>query len=258
MPLVRIADQLHHFAHVPKCGGSSVSNYLAQRFGSLAFRETDWSRVPWPQRNFRTSLQHLEAQAIDMIFPDGWISSIFAVVRNPYHRFLSAFNFRSFKGLLPVGTTPEEWLADYELSDAYEPHAHYNFLRNQSDMVPKNAVAFCIEDGLGDFTAHLDKLAGTQAPDCKILHRNKAVGEIPKYQTCRPLSKKVLSSVKARYAPDFERFGYDDTPPEGLIATVTTTAPDHGVARNLSWRRNSPSIRGVRRGFRRLKLWGRT
>jgi len=39
MPIFRINDQLHYFAHVPKCGGSAVETYLTRRFGPLGFNE---------------------------------------------------------------------------------------------------------------------------------------------------------------------------------------------------------------------------
>ena len=37
MPLFRTECKIVYYAHVPKCGGIAVENYLTGRFGALAF-----------------------------------------------------------------------------------------------------------------------------------------------------------------------------------------------------------------------------
>ena len=52
MPIFRHDGALYFFAHVPKCGGQSVEDYLSRRFGPLAFLNNDYYARPiaWRRR----------------------------------------------------------------------------------------------------------------------------------------------------------------------------------------------------------------
>src|SRR5690606_34944645 len=94
MPVFRIGDRLHYYAHVPKCGGSSVEAYLKARFGGLAFLNTRFLDLPEARRWTRSSPQHLPWDAFTRLVPADWIASSFAVVRHPVRRLVSAFQYQ--------------------------------------------------------------------------------------------------------------------------------------------------------------------
>jgi hypothetical protein len=69
MPFFRINNDLHCFCHVPKCGGASVESYLQERFGELAFLNSNFYRRQEGHRWTKTSLQHIDVRAIALLFP---------------------------------------------------------------------------------------------------------------------------------------------------------------------------------------------
>ena len=69
MPIFRIGDTLHYYAHVPKCGGSSVEAYLRTRFGSLAFLNTRYLDLPEQARWTRSSPQHMALADLHRLIP---------------------------------------------------------------------------------------------------------------------------------------------------------------------------------------------
>ena len=95
MPIITIRERMIHFAHVPKCAGTSVTTYLKNVSDSISFvdprhfthdKSTLWNK---------SSPQHIDGLSLSRLFPqrnffNGW----FAVVRNPIDRFISAFNFQ--------------------------------------------------------------------------------------------------------------------------------------------------------------------
>ena len=69
MPIFRINDKLHFYAHVPKCGGSSVEFYLTERFGPLALDERGHELIPRHQQWSVESANHIPVTDLYRIFP---------------------------------------------------------------------------------------------------------------------------------------------------------------------------------------------
>lgn len=87
------------FVHIPKTGGNSVERYVNQRFHlGLDLVDSDEPNLEylWKGMHNKHSLQHcslheiFELKSIDARFPR---FKIFTVVRNPYHRCISALVF---------------------------------------------------------------------------------------------------------------------------------------------------------------------
>ena len=113
MPIFRVGDRLHYFAHVPKCGGSSVERYLRARFGALAFVDSRHLDRPAALRWSRSSPQHLALSDFRRLVPSEWISSSFAVVRHPQNRLISAFRFQvEVERSIAAIWTIDEWFDD--------------------------------------------------------------------------------------------------------------------------------------------------
>lgn len=236
MPLFRIGDKLHYFAHVPKCGGSSVERYLRDRFGKLAFVDTRYLERAAPLRWTRSSPQHLAISDFRRLVPEEWIASSFAVVRHPLHRLVSAFRFHvEVERSIASIWTLDEWFEDWLEKAAANPFLYDGHLRPQSDLIPADATIFPMEKGLDAIIPYLDELAGSQDGPRQIAVRNAhRAADGPTASQDRP-SSHTLERVASYYAEDFRRFGYDpaqtDKPPE---------APPAGLLKRISRKLGTP------------------
>jgi hypothetical protein len=231
MPIFRIGDKLHYYAHVPKCAGSSVEAYLARRFGPLAFVNTRFLSDPEASRWTKSSPQHLPLDAFHKLIPEDWIASSFAVVRHPVKRLVSAFRFQVEveKTVAPLWSI-DEWFDDWLKRKDTEPFGYDNHIRPMADLIPADAAHFQMEAGLDPVVAHLDRLAGNKEGERDIAPENvrkkKMAGDA---QRLTP-SPETLARIADYYAEDFSRFGYriDEVPksahaapkPTGLKALV--------------------------------------
>ncbi|MCB2095175.1 MAG: sulfotransferase family 2 domain-containing protein [Rhodobacteraceae bacterium] len=213
MPIFRINNQLHYYAHVPKCGGSSVEAYLKARFGTLAFLDTRYLELPEARRWSRSSPQHLPVADFHRLIPAEWIASSFAVVRHPVKRLVSAFQYQvEVEGTVAALWSIDEWFDDWLKIADDDPFRYDNHLRPQCEIVPEGATVFRLEDGLKPIVAHLDTLAGDSRGAREIAPENvrkKALG--PDAERLRP-SPETLARVAEYYAGDFARFGYPPLP----------------------------------------------
>lgn len=95
MPIVRSNAGIFYFCHIPKCGGTSIENYLHNSSGvSLAFldRRFYWEGEDNPLRDWcSSSPQHVTGDCVDRLFPRGFFNSSFALIREPIERYKSAF-----------------------------------------------------------------------------------------------------------------------------------------------------------------------
>ncbi|MCV2871573.1 sulfotransferase family protein [Defluviimonas sp. WL0050] len=214
MPIFRIGDKLHYYAHVPKCGGSSVEAYLKSRFGSLAFLNTRYLDLPEHARWTRSSPQHAAFDDLTRLIPPDWIASSFAVVRHPVKRLVSAFQFQvEVEGTVAALWSIDEFFDDWLNRAGAEPFHYDNHLRPQSDIVPEGATIFRLEDGMAPLVSHLDSLAGnTDGPRAIPKENVRKKGMAPDAERLNP-SAETMARIASYYAEDFRRFGYspDDT-----------------------------------------------
>lgn len=224
MPIFRVGEKLHYYAHVPKCGGSSVEGYLKDRFGSLAFLNTQFLSVPETHRWSKSSPQHLPLADFHRLVPKDWISSSFAVVRHPLRRLISAYHFqRDVENTVSAIWTIDEWFDDYLQKVAADPFMYDGHLRPMSEIVPEEAEIFKLEDGLAAIVPYLDRIAGDQRGDRDIAPENVAK-KSGSHGDAAP-SPETLAKVAQYYAEDFRRFGYD---PEKVTKSAKPKAAPSG------------------------------
>ena len=209
MPIFRIGDKLHYYAHVPKCAGSSVEAYLARRFGPLAFVNTRFLADPEPQRWTKSSPQHLPLDAFHKLVPEDWIASSFAVVRHPLKRLVSAIQFQVEveRTVAPLWTI-DEWFDDWLKRKDADPFRYDNHIRPMADLVPSDAAAFQMEQGLDPVVAHLDRLAGDKNGERSIAAENVRTKKMPTDSARLTPSAETRARIADYYAEDFRRFGY--------------------------------------------------
>lgn len=207
MPIFRINTDLHYFAHVPKCGGTAVAAYLTARFGPLALCETDRHRIAAARRWSRSAAEHLPADWLARIMPEGWLASSFSVVRHPWHRLVSAFHFRRdmVKSIAP-GSDFNAFVAgmpDWLDSDPFRHEGHF---ARQTSYVPAGSRIFRLEEGLDRIIPYLDGLAGNSDGP-----RTVAASNVGKWRHDQPgpvPTERTLDILARLYAEDFTRFDY--------------------------------------------------
>jgi hypothetical protein len=207
MPVFRTGSKLHYFAHVPKCGGSSVELYLQQRFGEMAFVDyTSFDRETKKRRWSRTSPQHVAWTEFARLMPGSWISGVFGVVRHPEARLISAYHHFT-DSIADDASCPEldDWFARWLAREDY--YQYDNHLLPQSELIPNWATVFRLEEGLDAVIPYLDELAGDTAGARALpaINKRKADG------TGRPraqVSEATRALIAETYAEDFTRFGY--------------------------------------------------
>jgi hypothetical protein len=209
MPVFRVNGQLHYYAHVPKCGGSAVEDYLRARFGSLAFVNTRFLDMDAGHRWTRTSPQHAMWGDVKLLIPEDWIASSFAVVRHPLKRLVSSFLFQAEKeGTVPDGWGIDEWVDGFLASSRMNTFQYDNHLIPQAAIVPPGATVFRLEEGLDALVPYFDRLAGNTDGAREIPHVNEAKSRKSTDRNTVP-SRETMEKVVAYYGVDFRRFGYD-------------------------------------------------
>ena len=213
MPLAFVQGKLLHFAHVPRCAGTAVENYLHARFGRLAFLDRQFNALSPAERWSQTSPQHVESAAFDRIIPRPWIAHRFAIVRHPQARILSVFRFqRDIEGRIPPRLGFLDWITRIAASLAERPFQFDNHARPATDLVPTDAEVFRLEDGLTPVIDWLDQIEGAKrgprdiAPANVLEKVRDHLGRkaLPEPQVCEE-SQEAIARI---YAADFARFGY--------------------------------------------------
>jgi hypothetical protein len=207
MPFFRSGAQILYYAHVPKCAGSSVEEYLTNRFGALAFCDTAYMQqtTPWTA----SSPQHVDRDVLARLFPPSFMDASFTVVRHPVARVVSAWHFQlEVEKTVPAGVTFSDWLMDLGEQWVERPYAFDNHTRPMNNLVPDGAEVFYMEHGLDGIIPWLDRTTGTQTGPRFIGEVNKrAKGGKDATAKVKP-SETDLETIFSLYKADFERFGY--------------------------------------------------
>lgn len=223
MPMFRTGEKLIYFAHVPKCAGSSMVYYLQDRFGTLAFNDDAFHWVPEKERWSRTSPQHINTEALNRIFPEGFFDASFAVVRHPVSRLVSAYHFQlEVEKRITTDTSFGAWLKSLKAQQADDPYMLDNHTRPMDDIVPDAAHIFYLEDGFDSFIGWLDEISGsTDGPRTMAAVNARGADGAGSTQKIVP-TQEDIKLIERLYARDFERFGYD---PQVQLKSGRAAAP---------------------------------
>jgi hypothetical protein len=224
MPFFKTAQRLVYYAHVPKCGGTSIADYISLRFGPLAFHDNIYMSRPEAQRWTRSSPQHVDAATLERLVPLPFFDAVFAVVRHPVARAISTYHFQlEVERTIPAGTGFSEWLARLAPD---VPFLYDNHVRPMDMIVPPGATIFHLEHGIDALVDWFDLVAGTRSGPRVILPEN-ARGAYLKGNTT-PRVKPAAADIDLIgriYARDFARFGYlPDNPQPKAAAPVLSAA----------------------------------
>ena len=205
MPIIRTQGKLIYFAHVPKCGGTAVEQYLHKRFGSLAFMDESFYSLPESFQWTRSSAQHISVDNLNRLFPAHFFDAAFAVVRHPVDRIVSEFHYlRDNVKRIDMTEDFSAWLRQLEDVIARKPFMYDGHLRPMLDVVPEGATIFKLEDGLEQVGRYLDGITGVFGGELHFEHVRVRDGSIEKI--CP--NPDEIAAIERIYRRDFEKFGY--------------------------------------------------
>jgi GT2 family glycosyltransferase len=205
MPIVKTAGKIIYFAHVPKCGGSAVEQYLRARFGSVAFLNEHFYALPISRHWTRSSAQHIPVDILNRLFPVGFFDASFAIVRHPVERLLSEYHYlRDHLRRVDQSESFSSWIAHLDGAVAENPWLYDNHLRPMVDLIPGHATVFRLENGLDQIVAYLDELVGTCDHPLRferVLVRDPSIPRV----VPNPAD---IATIERIYRQDFDTFGY--------------------------------------------------
>ncbi|MEP3299384.1 MAG: sulfotransferase family 2 domain-containing protein [Pseudoruegeria sp.] len=214
MPLINIGTELAFFFHVPRCAGSAVENYLIARFGDLGFLNRAHETPPPQQRWSRSSPQHIDVEALDVVLPSSFYKYQFATVRHPVARLRSVFLFqRDWTKVISPRRLFSQWLEQIPEQHEKNPFIFDNHTRPMSHLVPQTATTFKLELGLDPVVAWLDSICGnTNAP--RSIEKTNDIETLqsmsnPSLPRRAPeITQADVAFIADYYKSDFDRFGY--------------------------------------------------
>lgn len=205
MPLYRAGSELLYFAHVPKCAGTSVTEYLHARFGPAAFEDREFLKAPAAHPWSRTSPQHIDADSLQRILPRSFFDHAVAFVRHPERRLASAYVFQRRQKTIGRLVSFDRWLRTLAQRRARNPYIHDNHPRPMWEFLPEGTIWFRMEEGFDAFTAHLNAQFGPAPQALEIGHEKAA-------KTSVKVSARAREMIQTLYAEDYRRFGYEVQP----------------------------------------------
>lgn len=187
MPIFKKNNKTILFLHIPKTGGKTVASVM---------QYNGWKMLATSNLDEHNSLIYLPYRELSLLFGDyiNKFDFIFTVVRNPYDRIKSEYNW--IKAQDPF----EEWFTNalkrYNINNSYSD----NHFRPQIDYSASNVTVYKFELGYNHIFSSIEQKLNT-----KIKSKN----------TCLNVSKKLLSLTEFdkeliynQYKQDFISFGY--------------------------------------------------
>ena len=210
MPILKKNKTICHFAHIPKCGGTSIEAYCVSIGISIAFLDTNHLAQLNAQKWSVSSPQHIDGATLSRLFPPSFFDFCFTVVRNPVDRFLSAFKFH-VSSLYKI--SPQQDVNDFiakNLREAANTLGAFDnhFMPQVNFFIPgMRYKVFKLDMGLQPVKKLLDtQFLGGNA-DIKIQH----VNESDTAKDLNPLfhiNEQSHTILRDIYAQDYEQLGF--------------------------------------------------
>ena len=214
MPIIKGHGKICHFAHIPKCAGSSVEHHFRQIGLDVGFLDTSFVWRPSPVGWNHSSPQHIDGYSLSRLFPNSFFDFCFAVVRDPLARLSSAYSFgRRLRGpSRPQEATLEDFVKGSLRKAAMGKGCFDNhFLPQEKFLLDLDYSVFKIEDGMDVVKTYIDTSFFGVETAVPMTRRNKRKGGGRGAGPAQvvTLSQEAREICNEIYKCDYERFGYD-------------------------------------------------
>jgi hypothetical protein len=199
MPIFKINHSNILFVHIPKAGGTSVERWLGN-YSPIQFH------TPLNTFGFPCVPQHFHGELISALFDLNFFHYKFSVVRNPYSRLLSEYNYRMSHRRSRERIFPrpgfERWVAKVLRQYPKNPYIYSNHIRRQVEFLVDDIEVFRLESDLPELHQRLLAICGiASAADFPFANRSTAREST--------ISEAAAHRIYRFYREDFDKFGYD-------------------------------------------------
>ena len=209
MPLYTLSDDAKnlkcafYFIHIPKCAGTTIEALFEELNFNTFLAPKDYQEI---SQCLKLSPTHFDISLIENIFPLDKLYT-FAIVRNPYQRLLSDYNW---------AVTKTERLFYQKMSfeefciycfDGYSRNKNFrdNHVRPQYYFISNNVnKIYKIEDGVDEAIAEVFEDIGVKTNNKIVLNKLNA-STLPVFEI-NPTTKELIYDF---YKEDFKTFGYE-------------------------------------------------
>lgn len=215
MPIIKIRDKLVYFAHIPKCGGTSIEDYLEKKFGTVFFLDRNYPRYLENERDWNnTSPQHIDKKSLLRLIPSHLISRSFAVVRHPVSRISSVFKFqRDVQNRIPIDMSFSTWIASIERDHNSGGCRYDNHTLPATSLLIPGTTIFHFENGLSSVKQWLDRLDPYNEVIEEMPWKNKYEDLLKSSQKRTPselvMEETDFETIARIYQSDFNTLGYN-------------------------------------------------
>ena len=214
------------FLHVPKCGGSSIDRL----FKDNGYTATLELRGLPPQDCLVASPQHLTSQNLKSIVNMKNLDNIFTIVRNPYERMISEFNWQ-FRDTESCNTPDINiWVVESLKNASSDLSYSDNHFRPSIDFIDQSypCKIFKLEDGIEFIVEYFIREQGsTEKIDIPNEKNAKNFANSIKRPNLNPIAIRTINQF---YKRDFEAFGYTIVETEAQASKLETDGKNESRA----------------------------
>ena len=210
MPIFKIKNQTVFFNHIPRCGGTSIENYLFQCGAIIAFYDNKIYDITEKNRWNKSSPQHIDGASFGRLFSEKFFDRRFVISRHPVSKYKSAFTYQKFIAKnIPIELSLDNFTKLYLKQETQRFGKYDNHFLPQNFFLTNNWTYdfFKFESGLDFVKKYIDKNIVGEIFSETMPHIHKSSQEIHKDIDMK-LSLESKQLILEVYKDDFKIFKY--------------------------------------------------
>ena len=202
MPIYTKKNESILFIHIPKCGGSSFSDFLLRNKyeESLTVRGKALKDIDF----WKSSPQHLHRDILKKLLNFEKFDKILTIVREPFERLKSEYYWLLNSGIInEKENIPGKWFDDLKENYHSNKYIYDNHIRPQNEFLINESMVFKLEDqGINKAIEY----ALNKSP--LMLFKNKKLKQTKKNELIDNQFLEIQEEIKNFYSEDYRILGY--------------------------------------------------